>query len=67
MTMKWIDRVLLAATGIGAMVMMVNHFRPKPETTQQFFCPHCRSYLETTESGFALHVSDELWGRRRRA
>lgn len=57
--MKLIDKIMLAATGIGAVALLVNHYRPKPEQPHEQFCPFHRQFITCTDEDFVMHIAND--------
>ena len=67
--MNWFTKAVLAATGVGAVVLVADHFRPKAEVPTLRYCPGCQDYIDSTEQSFAEHYAfqHQFPYRRRRA
>lgn len=53
-----VDKLLLAATGFGALMLGLDYLRNRgAETAMVFNCPYCREPHQMTQSEFAVHVA----------
>ena len=54
--MKLIDKVLIAATGIGAVALAVDYVRKRGEPQIEVYqCPYCHVEHKMTQMDFSIH------------
>ena len=57
--MKLIDKILIGATGIGAVAMGVDYMKHRNEPRPSIYmCPYCKQPHEMNQEQFSFHIVD---------
>jgi hypothetical protein len=56
-----VDKLILAATGIGLVFLGVDAIRNRrqAESEDQYYCPYCHTLYPMSSDDFAVHVTQE--------
>jgi len=54
--MKLIDKILVAGTGVGAVVIAVDYLKKRGEPQIELYgCPYCHIEHQMTQEEFSIH------------
>jgi hypothetical protein len=58
------DKLLLAATGFGLIMVAAGLLRNRGTHEGIYYCPYCKTQYNMTDTEFAVHVTQERRGVR---